>query len=153
MGGLQYCCNIRECEPALWSYLMPVVPHTGLFEEASHQIRSNDDLKQTCECLRKALALSSNHNTIKAWQAMAAQEAAESNLGVACANLQVCHQQVHFADDLYLLRLMTVPLPCNKIAQAHGYALMRLRVCLPSFTACMYLHLAEHEHIFACVKS
>ena len=85
--------------------------HTDLFEEASHQIRSNDDLKQTSESLRKALALSSNHNTVKAWQAMAAQEAAESNLGVACANLQVHHhQQVHFADDLYLLRLMTVPL-------------------------------------------
>jgi hypothetical protein len=90
---------------------MPVVPHTGLFEEAAHQIRSNDDLKQASECLRKALALSSNYNTVKAWQAMAAQEAAESNLGVACANLQVHHQQVHFARDLYLLRLTTVPLP------------------------------------------
>ncbi|KAL0044301.1 hypothetical protein WJX82_010086 [Trebouxia sp. C0006] len=60
----------------------------GLFEEAAHQIRSNDDLKQASECLRKALALSSSYNTVKAWQAMAAQEAAESNLGVACANLQ-----------------------------------------------------------------
>ncbi len=95
---------------------MPVVPHTGLFEEASHQIRSNDDLKQTSESLRKALALSSNHSTVKAWQAMAAQEAAESNLGVACANLQVHHQQVHHADDVYLLRLITVPLPRNKIS-------------------------------------
>ncbi|DBB10715.1 TPA: hypothetical protein ACH3X3_007207 [Trebouxia sp. C0006] len=83
----------------------------GLFEEAAHQIRSNDDLKQASECLRKALALSSSYNTVKAWQAMAAQEAAESNLGVACANLQVHYQQVHFAGDLYLLRLTTVPLP------------------------------------------
>lgn len=88
---------------------MPVVPHTGLFEEASHQIRSIDDLKQTSESLRKALALSSNHNTVQAWQAMAAQEAAESNLGVACANLQVHHQQVHSAGGLYLLHLTTVP--------------------------------------------
>lgn len=63
--------------------------NADLFEEASHQIRSDEDLKQTAESLRKAVALSSNHNTIKAWQAMAVQEAAQSNLGVACANLQV----------------------------------------------------------------
>jgi hypothetical protein len=106
-------CRFRECKFALWSQLVPVVPHTDLFEAASHQIRSNDDLKQTSESLRKALALSSNHNTVKAWQAMAAQEAAESNLGVACANLQVHHQQVHFADSLYMLRLTIIALPYN----------------------------------------
>lgn len=115
---------------------MPVVPHTDLFEEASHQIRSNDDLKQTSESLRKALGLSSNHNTVKAWQAMAAQEAAESNLGVACANLQVHHQQVHLADDLYLLCLMIIPLRWYTTSQAHDYALMCLQVCL-HLTACM----------------
>ena len=63
--------------------------HAEIFEEASLQIRVTEDLKQTSETLRKALALSSSLSTVRAWQAMAAQEAALSNLGIACANLQV----------------------------------------------------------------
>lgn len=39
--------------------------------------------------MRKAIALSCNLNKIKAWKAVAAVEAEQSNLGVACADLQV----------------------------------------------------------------
>ena len=62
---------------------------TDLFEEASALLKSSTDVKQTAGNLRKALALSSNYNRVKAWQAVAAHEAAQSELGLACADLQV----------------------------------------------------------------
>ena len=52
-------------------------------------LKSSEDVKQTAESLRKALALSSSYNKVKAWQAMAAHEAAQSEMGIACADLQV----------------------------------------------------------------
>ena len=62
-----------------------------LFEEASAVLKSSEDMKQTAESLRKVLALSSAYNKVKAWQAMAAHEAAQSDMGIACADLQVLH--------------------------------------------------------------
>lgn len=64
---------------------------TDLFEEASAVLKASEDVKQTAESLRKALALSSTYNKVKAWQAMAAHEAAQSELGIACADLQVLY--------------------------------------------------------------
>lgn len=60
-----------------------------LFEEASAVLKSSKDVKQTAESLRKVLALSSSYNRVKAWQAMASHEAAQSDMGLACADLQV----------------------------------------------------------------
>lgn len=60
-----------------------------LFEEASAVLKSSKDVKQTAESLRKVLALSSSYNRVKGWQAMAAHQAAQSDMGVACADLQV----------------------------------------------------------------
>lgn len=54
-------------------------------------LKSSEDVKQTAESLRKVLALSSSYNKVKAWQAMAAHEAAQSDMGIACADLQVLH--------------------------------------------------------------
>ena len=68
-----------ECAPA------------ELFEEASSLLRPGDDTKQSSERLRKAIALSSNLSKIRAWKAVAAREAERTNLGVACADLQVTH--------------------------------------------------------------
>lgn len=62
-----------------------------LFEEASAVLKASGDVKQTAESLRKVLALSSTYNKVKAWQAMAAHEAAQSDMGIACADLQVLH--------------------------------------------------------------
>lgn len=59
-----------------------------LFEEASAVLKSSKDVKQTAESLRKVLALSSSYNRVKAWQAMASHEAAQSDMGLACADLQ-----------------------------------------------------------------
>lgn len=64
--------------------------HAELFEEASSLLKPSDDVKQSSETLRKAIALSSNFNKIKAWKAVAAREAENTNLGIACADLQVC---------------------------------------------------------------
>ena len=86
----RYDCTSRLCSVRHQSRVHNFCPGSAdLFEEASAVLKSSEDVKQTAESLRIVLALSSSYNKVQAWLAMAAHEAAQSNMGIACADLQV----------------------------------------------------------------
>lgn len=103
---------------------MHVLDLADLFEEASALLKSSEDVTQTAENLRKVMALSSNYNTVKAWQAMAAQEAAQSALGIACADLQVMQPALPSFDDhatFQLFGLLSAMPECQRCAVHYLY--------------------------------